>query len=108
MGGGSWSVDVLETKRGWYVTDMEKGRPPGSNNVTTGILKDALLIAAAELGEIKRILVLDKHNWESTCFVSSLAELEAHVYNIAEFIGGALSLRKMSHQIARLASHSGC
>jgi hypothetical protein len=31
------------------------GRPPGATNVNTQILKDALLIAAAELGEIKRV-----------------------------------------------------
>jgi hypothetical protein len=35
------------------------GRPPGSTNVTTTILKDALLIAATELGEITRHQVLD-------------------------------------------------
>ena len=34
------------------------GRPFGAKNVKTQILKDALLIAAAELGEIKRVQVL--------------------------------------------------
>jgi hypothetical protein len=38
----------------------KKGRPPGSRNVSTQILKDALLIAAEELGEIKRVAVLDE------------------------------------------------
>ena len=36
-----------------------RGRPPGSQNVNTQMLKDALLLAAEQVGEIRKVPVLD-------------------------------------------------
>jgi hypothetical protein len=37
----------------------KKGRPPGMPNIRTQVLKDAMLLAADQVGEIKIIKVLD-------------------------------------------------
>jgi hypothetical protein len=51
--------DVIENARFKKGDGRKKGRPPGAPNINTMLLKDALLIAATELGEIKHIKVLD-------------------------------------------------
>jgi hypothetical protein len=39
----------------------KKGRPQGAHNVNTQMLKDALLLAAEQVGEIKRVPILDEY-----------------------------------------------
>ena len=51
--------DVIKDARFKKGDGKKKGRPPGASNINTMLLKDALLIAASELGEIRHIKVLD-------------------------------------------------